>query len=167
MFQSGDYIVYGNQGVCKVAEVGSPNIDGVIKNKLYYKLLPVYTSETIYIPVDTTVFMRPILSRKQAEALVMQIPFIRENMYKKCNLSLLKEHYESAFRTHTCEDLIQLIKGIYTKSVDASQNGKKIGQLDQRYMKRAEDLLYGELSVSLDIPREKVVPYIEKVAVTM
>lgn len=41
------------------------------------------------------------------------------------------------------------------------QNGKKPVQIDQRYMKRAEDFLYGELAVALDIPYESVNAYIE------
>ena len=57
-----------------------------------------------------------------------------------------------------------MIKSIYAKSREAARCGRKIGQVDQRYMKRAEDLLYGELAVSLGIDREEVVPYIEKAA---
>ena len=37
------------------------------------------------------------------------------------------------------------------------------GQMDQRYMKRAEELLYGELSVALGIERDQVVSYIARV----
>ena len=32
--------------------------------------------------------------------------------------------------------------------------------MDERYLKRAEELLYGELAVALDIPREEVAGYI-------
>ena len=34
--------------------------------------------------------------------------------------------------------------------------------VDERYMKQAERLLYGELSAALDIPYEEVQPYIAR-----
>ncbi|MEG1869442.1 MAG: CarD family transcriptional regulator [Oscillospiraceae bacterium] len=163
MFRTGDLIIYGSNGVCRVAEVGKPKVTVADQEKLYYKLLPVYSTETIYTPVDTTVFMRPVISRKEAEELIAQIPSIRGNVYTNHNIALLKEHYEASIQSHDCEDLIQLIKSVYTKNVNAVQNGKKLGQVDQRYMKRAEDLLHGELAIALGIPRDDIVQYIEDV----
>lgn len=43
---------------------------GAEKNRLYYKLSPVYGSGTIYVPVDTKIFMRPVLSRREAMDLI-------------------------------------------------------------------------------------------------
>lgn len=37
------------------------------KKRKYYKLAPVFGSGTIYIPVDTKVFMRPVISKEEAE----------------------------------------------------------------------------------------------------
>ncbi len=37
---------------------------------------------------------------------------------------------------------------------------RQFGQVDARFMKRAEDMLYGELSVALDIPKDQVQAYI-------
>ena len=38
---------------------------------------------------------------------------------------------------------------------------KKLGQVDTKFMKRAESLINGELSVALGIPQEEVPGYIE------
>lgn len=163
MFQTGDLIIYGNSGVCSVDEVCNPESTKVEDGRMYYKLRPLYSTETIFIPVDTKVFMRPIISRREAEALIAGIPSTREQAFVTRNLSMLKEHYESSLQTHDCGDLLQLIRSVYSKGQDATQNKRKLGQLDQRYMKRAEDLLYGELAVALDIPRDEVLAYIESV----
>ena len=40
--------------------------------------------------------------------------------------------------------------------------GKKITAADSRYFKLAEDNLYGELAVSLDLERDKVKDFIEE-----
>ena len=75
MFQKGDLIVYGNTGICRVEEVGTPeSLPGVDKEKLYYKLVPVRSASTIYTPVDTSVFMRPVMT-KEAAAQVQAPPW--------------------------------------------------------------------------------------------
>ena len=164
MFEIGTYIVYGSSGICKVVDIGTIQNSIAAPDRLYYTLQPVYATEVIYTPVDSSVFMRPALTRQEAEELIEQIPFIREEVCISRDLSKLREHYETSFRSHNCEDLVMLIKSVYTKNQNAVHNRKKLGQLDQRYMKRAEELLYGELSVALGIPKEEVVSYIEEVA---
>ena len=54
----------------------------------------------------------------------------------------------------------RLVRRIYLRTQNARQSRRQPSQTDQRYMKRAEDLLYGELAVALGIPREEVVTYI-------
>ena len=39
--------------------------------------------------------------------------------------------------------------------------GKKLGLVDERYMKRAQDMLHGEFAVALGIERNEVPGYIE------
>ena len=163
MVQPGIYIVYGSCGICKVTNVGTIKVSLADPDRLYYTLQPVYGSETIYTPVDSPVFMRPAITRQQAEELIAQIPFIREDVCMHRNMNQLREHYESSFQSHECEDLVQLIKSVYAKNKSAALQGKKVGQMDQQYMRRAEELLYGELAVALDIPREDVVAYIESI----
>ena len=69
MFAVGDLIVYSETGVCRVEQIGPPPFDPKAKRE-YYTLSPMNCRETIYVPVDTQVFMRPILSRAAAEELI-------------------------------------------------------------------------------------------------
>ena len=39
---------------------------------------------------------------------------------------------------------------------------KKFGAMDERYMKRAEDMLFGEFAVALGIDKNEVQAYISK-----
>lgn len=64
--------------------------------------------------------------------------------------------------SHNCEDLVQLIKTVYTKKRVLEKNGKKVGKTDQTYMKHAKKLLHEELSIALEIPVEEVEAYITK-----
>lgn len=75
---------------------------------------------------------------------------------------LAGEYYQRMLENHDCADLVQLIKTIYARQQTAHAAGRKGGQADERYRKRAEDTLYGELAVALDIPREQVEEYIRR-----
>jgi len=56
--------------------------------------------------------------------------------------------------------MIVLIKRAYRKPRAGRARGAKPGQVDERYMKRAEELLYGELAVALDMSKEEIGGYI-------
>ena len=158
MFEAGEFIVYGTSGVCRVESVGAPPFEGE-EDKLYYTLVPVSGTETIYVPVDSPVFMRPVISRAQAERLIDSIPSIEEDHFTSHSLRLSTEHYQAALQSHDCRDLVQLIKTVYAKS---RRNGRRVSQIDQRYRKRAEELLHGELAVALGIPLAEVQSYISR-----
>ena len=158
MFQPGSLIVYGSTGVCRVEDVGPKKIMKDIL-KTCYTLTPLYSRETITVPVDSPVFMREVISREQAEQLIDRIPE-EEPAAVPGDASAAKTCYEQALLSHSCDDLLRLVRQIYRRTQCARQSRRPPSQTDQRYMKRAEDLLYGELAVALGISREEVVPYI-------
>ena len=162
MFQVGENVVYGQCGVCRVLHVG-PLPNGSMGDRPYYTLQPYYSTEVIYAPVEGKVFMRPALDRARAEEVIRAIPDVQREIEAERNLTVMREKYEAAFRSYNCEDLIGLIKNLYQKNQDAVQNGRRVGQLDLRYMKRAEELLHGELAIALGIRRDEVAPYIEQI----
>lgn len=161
MYKIGDLIIYGSYGVCKVEAVGILDIPGVDNDRIYYTLNSLYQNGIIFTPVDTSIFMRPIITYTEVQQLIAQIPSIRENVFNSSNVKLLEGHYQESMQTHDCYDLIRVIKSVYTKNEITVGQGKKLGQVDERFMKRAEDLLYGEFAVVLGIPKETVKGYIE------
>ncbi len=163
MYQPGDLIVYGGEGVCRVEAVGPLKLSDMKSDKLYYTLQPVHRAGTVFAPVEGKVFMRPVISREQAEALIRSIPEVQERHLDGRNLRAAGEYYQKMLSSHDCADLVELIKTIYSKQQMAQAAGRKGGQLDERYRKRAEETLYGELAVVLDIPKDKVETYIHKV----
>jgi len=161
MFQIGDKMVYGSTGVCIVQDITTVNLSGVDKNRLYYVLKPLYQDGIIRTPVDNEkVFKRPVISRQEAEALVDMIPTVKATAYNEKNLGLLRNHYQECLGTFNCEDLVEMTMSIYAKKQDAARQQKKFGVTDEKYLRRAEELLFGELAVALEIPREDVQAYI-------
>ena len=159
MYQIGDLIVYGTTGVCEVVEITTlDNMRDVPKDKLHYKLKPLYENCEIYTPVENSkVFVRPVISQAEAEALVDEIPTCKAEPYFCTSMQQLKDHYKACLDTHACRDLVEL-----TMSLHAKKAAKKFNQVDDTYMKRAESLLFGELAVALQIPFEEVTNYIQR-----
>ena len=158
MYQAGEFIVYGTSGVCKVEAVGKSPFEGE-EDKLYYTLTPVAGPEPISLPVDSPVYTRPVITRAQAERLIAAIPSIEEDHFTSHSLRMSTEHYQTVLKSHDCRELVQLIKAVYAKS---RRSGRRVSQIDQRYRKRAEELLHGELAVALGVPMDEVQPYISR-----
>ena len=126
MYQTGDLLIYGSTGVCRVLSIDRRQdyVDGIKQDKLYYQLKPLHQGGVIYTPVDNSkVVMRPVISREEAEALIDTIPTLQPMVCKEAQK-------------------------------------RRLGMVDERFMKQAEQLLYGELSAALDIPYDEVQPYI-------
>jgi len=160
MYQINELVVFGNNGVCKIESIGVPNISGIVKDKQYYTLTSIFSKGSIiYTPVENSkVSMRKIITIEEAQELmdnIQSIPIMIVESEK-----YLDEKYRSAISSQKCEDLLQIIKTVYIKQQQKESEGKKLGQVDERYMKQAEDMLYSELSIVLDIPKEKVKAYI-------
>lgn len=162
MYKIGDYVVYGGEGVCKVLAIGEPAIPGANQKKLYYTLTPVFRGGKVYTPVDTTVIMRPVITHDEAMELIRRMPEIEGEIYNNSKSAMLSQHYKSYIDTYDCVGLVRVIKSVYLKRQAAIQNKKRLGQVDERYMKRAEEMLYGEFAVALSIPREEVKGFIER-----
>ena len=154
MFQPGDLIVYGRTGVCRVERIES------WKEQDYYVLNPLYQSCSIKTPVEGKVFMRPIVTREEADELIDEIPTMEARPFESRVLRELTEHYQSFLTNHACRDLVELTKSLYAKRRAAQQEKRKFGVVDERFLKEGEELLFGELSAALEIPPAEVPGYI-------
>ncbi|MCI2046282.1 MAG: CarD family transcriptional regulator [Faecalibacterium sp.] len=162
MYSVNDLIIYGSSGVCRVEAIGVPeDIPSAAPERSYYTLRPLFDNGTIRVPTDAKVFMRPVMTRSEADAIIAGIPEMpADNSCISNSPQLLSEHYKSYFTSHRCEDLLTLIKSVYAKNARAGTHGKSIGRTDQHYFQRAKDLVEQELSIALEMPLEEVGPYI-------
>ena len=129
---------------------------------LYYWLEPVYDGGIIYAPVDGPVFIRSVMTPAEVDELIQKMPSLDSSEYSSHNLKLMADRYRSAMKEHQCETLLRMMKGAYQRSQQSIRNGRKPGQMDTDYRKKAEKLLYGEFAVVLGIPYQDVPRYIEE-----
>lgn len=162
MFEKGAYVVCGSKGVCLVEDITTLNISGVDKERLYYILKPVYmAASTVYVPVDAAKeSIRPVLSKEEAQALIRVIPQIP--LITITNDKLLEQEYRGCMKTNDCTEWIRIIKTIYLRKQKRLAAGRKVTAVDAKYFRLAEDNLYGELAVSLQMPRGEIEDYITR-----
>ncbi len=156
MFRTNDYVVYGRSGVCVVE--GTERING----QDFYCLRALYQNCHIKTPVNGKEPIRPVLSKNAANALIDRIPYMETMTVDNCNTRDLSVKYRASILSQECEKLVELTMTIYAKKQEAHRAKKKLSNTDQAFLKEAEGLLFGELSVALGISFDEVQPYIKK-----
>ena len=161
MFEIGDLIIYGNNGVCKVIGVSSPQVSGLSEGQLYYELQPYFQKDgRIMTPVENQkVPMRKIITESEARQLIKDMPQIDLLMVE--NDKTREVQYKECIRSADCREWIRIIKTLHARKVERQRKGKRMTATDERYLKQAQDCLYSELSIPLGIPKDKMESYIE------
>lgn len=159
MFEKGDVVLYGTRGVYDITDVTTLDLKDVPIDRQYYVLQTRNNTGTIYIPVDgDTSRMRKLISKDAALELISRIADIEPLRIKNNNKP--DAEYKEALEKNNCEVLLSLIKCIYFRRKKRLDEGKKVTVIDERYLKLAEDVLYQELGVVLDIPKDRVLDYL-------
>lgn len=161
MFKKNEYVMHDTRGVCQVEDV-TP-LDFSEKEKLYYKLVPVFDRDTIlYVPVcggpTGKISLRPVITRDEALELIRMMPEIEAKSYTnfKEQAQICREILYSGDQ----RERIALMKGIFKNGMKRKQSGKTLSANERESQKVAEAFLYGELAVALDIPVDQVEDYI-------
>ncbi len=162
MFSVGDNIIYGNQGICKIAGIEDMTIDS--NTRPYYVLKPVFeNSSTIYFPVGNETAekkMRRILSVEEVYTLIREMS--DEDTIWIENESERKVFYRNILTGSDRSALVKLIKTLYLHEHELKNSGKKLHVSDEKFLKEAEKTLHDELIFVLDIEREEVLPFIKE-----
>ena len=162
MFAAGDLVIYGGEGVCRVESVGMPETEGIDKTKAYYTLSPLYRTGQVMTPVDTGVLMRPVMTPAEADAFLTALPELPAEEPAGASQRAIKDHYHAVVTSYDCRRMAAMIKYTCRRRRDALRRGRKVSQLDERYLRRAEEQLYGELAAVLGIDRQEVCAYIQR-----
>lgn len=154
-FSIGDLIIYGETGVCRVDALEERPFLGEVTN--CYKLQPLYQSCVIYTPADNgNVFMRPIVSAEEAEGLINSFAETEPIALPQGAPRIVSEVYDKIIKTHDCKELVTLIVSVHTRRKSLLESKKKLSAIDERFMKKAEDLLFGEIAAALNTEKAEV-----------
>ena len=163
MFQVGDYVMYKTEGVCKVDQITMiENNSKEKRKKLYYVMIPVKDAGLkIYSAVENTAIpRRPIMTEQEARTMIEsmgELPTLQiENEKNR------EEIYKKALKSCDCREWVRVIKTIYLRKKGRLSEGKKSTAVDDYYQKAAQELLLGELSVSMNLSEEEAERYIRE-----
>lgn len=103
-----------------------------IKDDINYVLVPIDDESLVITVPKSNLGLRNIVSKEESLKLIKSIPSI------------------------------DIIKTTYLRNEDRLANNKKIGEKDDNYFKKAEKLLYNELSISLGLSYNDTQKYIKE-----
>lgn len=152
MYQVNDIIVY-KRDVCKIKQIK----EKYYQDNDYYVLVPIQDeSLKIEIPVHSP-FIKELITKEEIQKLIQKIPHIP---IIDTDTKLIENEYKSLLASMKYEDLIRIIKTTYLRNKNRTDNHKKIGDKDQYYFLMAENYLYQEFSIVLDMSIDEVKNYI-------
>ena len=76
------------------------------------------------------------------------------------NDKMIEFEYKNLLATNDKEDLIKIIKTTYLRNKERLDNNKKIGERDEIYFKKAEEYVYNEMSIVLNMSFYDVKNYV-------
>ncbi len=159
MFEVGDYVVHGNSGVCRVDAVQTMDGIGADKKRVYYTLVPLYTSGSkLFVPTDSKkVVIRSVMTKKEVKKLMDEWNDIETLRVE--NDKNREEVYKEALRSCDSRQWVRLIKTSYQRNQSRMEKGKKATTSDERYLQMAEENLFGELAIPLEMSRGEAEAY--------
>lgn len=162
MYKIGNYVAHYKEGVCEITAIGKLDMSCSDKKKEYYTLKPVYnTGGTLYTPVSNERGqIRDVITAEEARALIEDMP--------KIDALLVAEEkkrealYKEALLRNECRSWIAIMKTSYARKMKRLSLGKKSINIDDKYLGIAENFLYGEFAMALDMPKEEVKTFLKK-----
>ena len=160
MFQVGEHIVYGINGICRVAEVGPSPYDKE-DTRTFYLLIPVNNpmSSTIYTPVDNErVPMRRLMTREEIDALIAAMPEI-ETLTVPVEKQR-REIYRAEIGGLDPQGYVKVIKTVQRRRAELTAAHKHFPVTDLEYGRLAKHLLCSECGHVLGMSEEDADAYI-------
>ncbi len=164
MYSIGDYVVYSDSDVCRITQIGVPDMKlHRSTGKTCYFLETQFYKGMIYAPTDTQVPMRPVISREDALRLIEAMPSIHSDACPSGDKKKMVEHYDLLMEDHSCRALAHTAKSIFEKYHVPGAKVRLPNSTEASYYKKASELLFQELSVALGESIEAVQKRIEAV----
>ncbi len=162
MYSTGDTVVYGTQGVCRIEGTQTKRIRGEYVE--YLVLRPVYDqNSTVFVPKKNEKLMtkmRDVLSAEEIYNIIQELPEKDPIWIEDDNIR--KSKYQEMIDEGDRRKIMLIIKTLYRHRIEQEEKGRRLHQADEFILKQAEKLLHDEFALVLEIKPEEVVPFIMK-----
>ncbi len=158
MFEIGEAVTYGSEGVCRITQLQTREFNG--QKMDYYVLTPVYReSSTIFVPCANENLLRrmhPVLTEDEAKAFIAQLPHY-ESIWIN-NENERKQVYRTILAEADRIGAARIVRTLYKHREKLNASGKKMHLSDEKYFADAQRMLFDELAFVLQIERDNVLP---------
>lgn len=162
VFHVNDWIVYGTSGVYCVINTDVPDPTGVEKNRRYYELQANRQKCRTYVPMDSSIPIRPVISRGEAEALIQEIPSLDVSLCPEHGKNAAEKYYKQLLQNSDCKTILGVVRKLSQRRAHLLKSGHHMSYTEEKYLKRGRDLLDSEFSIALGIPQEEVASFVRK-----
>lgn len=163
MYKIGDVFVYGSNGACEITNIKEEKF--ARETKVYYILSPIFDSrETIFVPIDNEALtgkMKKVLSRSEILEMIKSIPE-SETIWND-NANMRREEYKKIINAANRKELLSLLKTLHEQKLKMEECGKNLSVLDEKYYRKAQNIIHSEIALVMDLDAKEVEPFIEKV----
>lgn len=155
MYQAGETVFYGTEGVCRVEEVREMKVGG--ETAAYYVLRPIYREgSTVFVPLKNELLvsrMRPLLTVEEIDRMIDEVNEEDANWID--DASERKAAFQSVLLSADRRELLAMVRVLFLRRRNLATCGKRLRMNDEQMLRDAEKLLAEEFSVVLDRkPRE-------------
>ena len=162
MYQVGELLVYGVHGVCRILEEEQRLVDR--KKVTYLVLEPIgQKGAKFLVPTHNAAAMaklRPMLKREALEAL-LESPSIRNEMWIQ-DENRRKQLYRELIGSSDRERLLAMIRLILRHKEEQLAAGRKCHLCDDNFLRDAEKLLIGEITVVMETNAESAKAFLRE-----
>lgn len=163
LFSVGEKVVYKTNAVCTVEAVETPSF---VKesDKKYYKLRYLFSNgnEVVYVPVDSDVNVRKVMSKDEAEKCLDRLRTAEVLDYEYRQPALIAQHFQGILSDCSIDSSLAVLKVILLREKKCLAENKKLRQAETHYLGIVEKGVSEELSVALEKGIDEVKNLIRK-----
>ena len=159
MLEKGEFVVYGEKGICEVDGTTHLDLRGADKEKLYYILVPWGEGyQGLLSGRHAKVPLRRPMSGQEAMELIRELPELSELAVPQEKFR--EDTYKAALRSLDCRQWASMLKTLRRRRKNRLRQGKKVTATDERYFRRTEEYLYSELALALGKQKSEMEDFI-------
>lgn len=155
-YKINDTVSYGNDGVCRVAEISEKDVGGTIIK--YYILKPIYDEKsTIMVPLSNPKLLGKMkeIHTKEDVCAALKAACDTDPAWIADDTSRM-ENIRNDIVDGNITDLSLILKALYLHRSEQLSNGKRLHVADERAVKEIEKVLFDEFALVLNLQRSSV-----------
>ncbi len=157
MYNLGDMVLYGGEGLCSISAIEERKIAD--KKISYYILTPVRKSSAVFfVPVEGKTAETKLRKIITAEEFILIVKEAKPSEWIE-NDRARRDKYKAAINEADRASIASFVKTIKLHKEELSEQGKRLHKLDEYFYVEVEDLLVEELKTIFKIEKSEVIPF--------